>query len=353
MIRVLIVDDSLTMRRGIAERLEAAGMAVVGEAADGQEAVSRVRSLKPDVVLMDVVMPHMDGVEATRRIMCECPTPIVIMTSHTDKRELLKTNDALVHGALAICPKPAADSRRAERAWDRLVLALVAAARADQLTSPAARHNAWASTGTGDRDEHSSPWPYQLVLIGASTGGPQAVATVLEGLPDHFPAAVVVAVHGNRRVSMSLADCLQHSCRLPVRQLEREERIALCRGEVLVCFGPTDVVFDRGAFRCAPAVSDELTPSIDRLFASVAEHCGRSTIGVLLTGMGTDGAEGLRRIRDCGGFTIAQDEQSSAVFGMPAAAIECGAARQILPLKQISECLVDLTMRVRLQEITT
>ena len=345
MIRVLVVDDSLTVRKSVAERLRAAGLQVIGEAADGREAVTLTHQSRPDVVLMDVVMPRVDGLAATRQIMAEIPTPIVILSGHANQQEVFKTYDALAAGALEVCAKPATGSPQGQAEWDRILLTIGAAAqvavtrRRPRATTPNVRSSARAG-----RPATSTAGPRRkIVVIGASTGGPAAVKEILGNLPPDFPLPILVAVHCNSRLSSSVAGWFDRECSLNVSDARDGELLPQVPGVALTAPPGRNLRISRGRTVLDDATDNTgCAPSVDELFTSAAENVGDATIGVLLTGMGADGAEGLKRIRDCGGCTIAQDEDSCVVFGMPAAAIKLGAAEHVTPLQQIPGLLTRL-----------
>ncbi|MHC4697515.1 MAG: chemotaxis protein CheB [Planctomycetota bacterium] len=324
MIRVLVVDDSLTVRKTITDRLRTAGIEVVGEAADGSEAAALTHRLRPDVVLMDVVMPRVDGLAATRRIMTEIPTPVVILTAFADQQEVFKTYDALAAGALDVCAKPEGDARDRET-WEDIVRTVRAA------TQVAVRRHRRSTKSPEERPNFGAELPVtvvserqrKIVVIGASTGGPAAVHEILQSLPPDFPLPILVALHCSTRLSASVASWFARRCAFNVYDARHEEPLPGLPGTVIVVPPGRNLTISRGQMLVHdPGNTSGCTPSVDELFASAADSHGDATIGVLLTGMGTDGARGLKRIRDCGGCAIAQDEASCVVFGMPAAAIK-------------------------------
>ena len=350
MIRALVVDDSLTVRKTVADRLRAAGIEVVGEAADGSEAVALTHRLRPGVVLMDVVMPHVDGLAATRRIMTEIPTPVVILTAFSDQQEVFKTYDALAAGALDVCTKPEGDAQDRE-AWEDIVRTVRAAT---QITVRRLRRS---TKYPPERPRLGAELPVtvvsarqrKIVVIGASTGGPAAVHELLQSLPPDFPLPILVALHCSNRLSASVGGWFARQCALNVYDARDAEPLPGRPGTVIVAPPGRNLTISRGkgGGEVRTLVHDAgntsgCTPCVDKLFASAANSHGDAAIGVLLTGMGTDGAQGLKRIRDRGGFTIAQDEASCVVFGMPAAAIELGAVEHVVSLERIPGLLIQL-----------
>jgi two-component system chemotaxis response regulator CheB len=341
-IRVLVAEDSPTVRRRIVSVLSSEpGFTVVGEAADGKRAIELCQSLKPDVITMDMMMPVMTGLAATEYIMAFCPTPIVVVSGSTNRGEMFRTYEALSAGALEIVEKPRADE--ALETWERSLIDTVRiASRVRVITHPRARLRASMPPVTSD------PLPLRgrvatarIVAIGASTGGPKAIVDVLQMLPADFRIPIAVVTHISEAFSAGLAEWLGANVPMPVR-------IARHGDPVLpgVSVAPADthmiVSGDRIELtRSAPRHS--CRPSVDMLFESAARDYGSEVAGVLLTGMGRDGADGLLAIRRAGGLTIAQDEASCTIFGMPAEAINLGAAEHVLPPAAIGELLRGLT----------
>ena len=347
MIRVLIVDDSITFRAMVASQLSAAGMQVVGEASHGEEAVAMTATMRPDVVLMDLMMPRVDGLEATKQIMQKIPTPIIMLTAYADHTETMKTFDALAYGALEVCAKPTGSIDEQAPAWNRIMMTISAAKqvvvtrlRQSRLTDPKQPVPVSVDAKEGGAQ-------LRIVAIGASTGGPTAVRSILSSLPSDFPFPIIVAIHCSTRICASVADWFSGRCSLHVRDTKRNERIPQESGIVLTVPPGMNTVVRNGRIACeSPKSTDVVSPSIDQLFTSLACEYQERMIGVLLTGMGTDGARGLKEIKEHGGYTIAQDEQTSVVFGMPAAAIEIGATRHGVSLDRIPRLLEGLATRV-------
>ena len=330
--RIGIVNDSSiaveALRRTLAQR---PGFDVAWVAHDGAQAVSMCTPTPPDLVLMDLVMPVMDGVAATREIMRRSPCPILIVTSDVGHHASL-VFDAMGAGALDAVDTPVLGSADRARPASSLLAKIeaIAAQQADArqpAPSAAPREPARADA---------------LVAIGASAGGPAALATLLGRLPVNFGAGVVVVQHVDEAFAPGMADWLDQQTPLTVRLARAGERPSA--GVVLLAGGNRHLRVDAGG-RCAFA--DEPTdavyrPSIDVFLQSVAENWRARAVGVLLTGMGRDGAAGLGAMRAQGFITIAQDRETSAVYGMPKAAAEAGAASQILPLASIAPQLVTL-----------
>lgn len=406
-VKVLIVDDSALMRRLVARLLEATGdFVVIDTAADGEEAVQKICALRPEVVSLDLEMPVLDGLGVLRQVMRRCPTPVVMLSSHTTKGARA-TMQALSLGAVDFVAKPEKpgflDVMVAELALklktaamvsshklasiqpalgkasggragpgdtrlppvaDRLPLGMPPGRLSGRLSGsegiyqvphenlPAVREGvAFGGGGAGGVLARSAgraeavrtrTGRVEVVVVGSSTGGPAALQVLIPALPADFPAAVVVVQHLPPGFSKSLAEHLGRRSRLPVRHAEAGDPVA--RGQVLVAPagcdfslrgrpGNVSVRLDSCELPRAPGV---FRPSVDGVMLAAAEVYGAKAMGVLLTGMGRDGAKGMAAIRERGGPTIAEDESTCVVFGMPKAAIEAGAAQKVAPLGAIA-----------------
>jgi two-component system chemotaxis response regulator CheB len=331
-IRVLVADDSELFRELLARVVAAEpGFEVVAVAANGNAAAALARTLKPDVITMDLNMPDVDGFSGIARIMAETPTPILVLTGNRAEAVGFR---ALSLGALDILEKPQANADLGDYGvLLRSRLRLLAGVKV-------IRHL------RGLRERGVAPARpearVELVAVGASLGGPRALASLLRGLPGSFPAPIAVVQHIADGFTGGLASWLASESRLPV--CEARDGDALRPGRVLVAPSGRHLLVGDGVVRLsdAPPV-DTFKPSVTPLFLSAARRYGARVCGVLLTGMGRDGADGLKAIRDAGGPTLAQDEATSAVFGMPRAAIELGAVDRVLPLEEVSRVLVELT----------
>ncbi len=341
MIRVLVVEDSPTYRQLLTEILSSdPEIQVIGSAADGLEAVQRTLDLKPDLVTMDIRMPRLDGFEATRRIMEQRPTPIIVVSASIDSADVPITFSAMQAGALEVLEKPAGPGNpEFDAQCQRLIMAVKLMAGIRLV-----RRRARPPTASLTPLTPALPRAHSLALlaIGASTGGPMALATVLRALPPDFPLPILIVQHIAAGFMAGLVNWLQTSSRLRLTVAEECEMIAA--GQVY--FAPEGrhlIVLSRGLLGTSqsPAVS-HVRPSATVLFNSVARVYGAEAGGVLLTGMGDDGAVGLKAIRDAGGTTFAQDEASSVVYGMPKAAIELGAATYVLPIDRMAPSLLRL-----------
>ncbi|MGC3997963.1 MAG: chemotaxis-specific protein-glutamate methyltransferase CheB [Anaeromyxobacter sp.] len=330
-VRVLVADDSELFRELLSTVVAGdPGYEVVAVARDGDQAASLAQRLRPDVITMDLNMPDADGFAGIARIMAETPTPILVLTANPTEAVGFR---ALSLGALDILEKPRADADLEE--YGHLLrsrLRLLAGVKV--IRHPRGLRERRAA---GPRP----PAPLELVVVGASLGGPRALAALLRGLPPTFPVPVAVVQHIADGFTGGLAGWLAQECSLQV--VEARDGQTLRPGRVVLAPSGTHLVVTRGAahFSDAPPV-DTFKPSVTPLFTSAARHYGRRCCGVLLTGMGRDGADGLKLIKDAGGTTLVQDEATSAVFGMPRAAIELGAADRVLPLDEIPRALLEL-----------
>ncbi len=330
-IRVLVADDSELFRELLVRVVVAdPGFEVVAVTADGNAAASLARSVRPDVITMDLNMPDTDGFSGIARIMAESPTPILVLTANPEEAVGFR---ALSLGALDILEKPQATTDLEE--YGHLLrsrLRLLAGVKVIRHLRGLRERRA-AAPRAAARPE--------LVAIGASLGGPRALATLLRGLPASFPVPIAVVQHIADGFTEGLASWLGTESRLVV--LEAVDGAPLRPGRVLVAPTGRHLLVGEGIVRLSDAPPVEtFKPSVTPLFLSAARSYGARACGVLLTGMGRDGAEGLRAIKRAGGPTIAQDEATSAVFGMPRAAIELGAVDRVLPIEEIPRALLEL-----------
>jgi two-component system, chemotaxis family, response regulator WspF len=305
---------------------------VIWTANDGAEAVALCAKHRPDLVLMDLIMPGMDGVEATRRIMARTPCTILIVTVSVDANTS-RVFEAMGYGALDAVDTPSLGSGDLPMSTAPFLAKIDTIAR---LIGDGAKSRSPITFG------HASPTSRQaLVAIGASAGGPAALATLLEGLPRSFPAALVIIQHVDERFVGGLAEWLRRHSALPVRLAEEGDRPL--PGTILLA-GTGDHLALKAADRLGYTAEPRdyaYRPSVDVFFQSVGTLWPGKAIGVLLTGMGADGALGLKALRAKGHYTIAQDQTSSAVYGMPKAAAEANAAVDILPLQRIAPKIID------------
>jgi two-component system chemotaxis response regulator CheB len=337
-IRVVVVDDSPFVRQALTRMLRAAGdIQVVGTAVDGQDGLEKVCALRPDVVTLDVKMPRMGGLEALGRIMAECPTPVLLLSSLTsDGGEV--TLRGLELGAMDFVDKGSVqghmDLLSLSGELVAKVRALAAVPRERLLRPPSA-----APAGPSPVP-HRSAERADVVAIGTSTGGPPALQAIIPRLPAGFGAPLLIVQHMPAGFTRSLAERLDQRSRIRVREAEDGE--PLRPGVALVAPAGRHMKVKRRGGEAHVWLDDEPRgalhrPSIDVLMASVAKAYGRRSLAVLLTGMGSDGVEGLRAIRAAGGRTLAESEDSAVIFGMPKAAIEAGVVDQAVALPRIAD----------------
>jgi two-component system, chemotaxis family, protein-glutamate methylesterase/glutaminase len=348
MIRVLLVEDSPTMRHHLRESLGGdPELQVVGEAADGGEAVELVRRLRPDVVTMDMMLPTMSGLVATEHIMAEHPTPILVVSS-ADRRELFSTYNALAAGAVDVLEKPRGDATDAD--WGRRLCAAVRlVSRIRVITHPRARLDGRDRTGVPESTAASPPAPGTLraVALGASTGGPGALTDLLRALPSRFlpPVLCVQHIAASEPFAVAFSDWLAGQTGRDVSYARDRTPVAALTGRVVLAPPDRHMLVRDGLLRISEAPPrHSCRPSVDVLFESVAAEFGMTAAGCLLTGMGRDGAEGLLAMRARGAVTFAQDEASCVVYGMPREAALLGAAAYVLPPARIAARLVDLQL---------
>ena len=347
-IRVLVVEDSLTVRKRMLEVLAAdPGIEVVGEAEDGKRGIEMCQHLRPDVITLDMMLPVMSGLAATEFIMAYCPTPILIVSASTNRGELFKTYEALAAGALDVLDKPLGNEL--DDAWEqKLVSTVKLLSRIRVIThlrarlSPMGPRSGTAAIEAAPRGTTLvAPGRLRAVAIGVSTGGPAALVEILRGLPHDFPLPILLVIHIGKVFAPAFAEWLDGQSPIRVAYAADGEPLPVVgQGRVLMASPDSHLVLRQGKLRLTrDPERHSCRPSVDVLFASLAQELGATCAACLLTGMGKDGAEGLLAIRRAGGTTIAQDEATSVVFGMPREAILLGAAEQVLPLEKISTAL--------------
>ena len=337
MIKIVLADDSVVVRAVLRDIFSSTDdIAVIGEAENGKEAITLTEQLKPDLIVMDIMMPIMDGLTAIEEIMSRLPTPILVLSATMDDREVNHAFSAIKKGALDVMEKPhlcglhygnSFEARIIEKAR---ILARVKVIR--RWPTKAAKVELKTGYQKGGRN---------ILAIGASTGGPKAVMSIMKGLPADFKATIFIVQHIASGFARGFAQWLDHDSNLKVRLAVDgqgyEER------EALVAPNDCHMVLEKGKIRLVQAEPVNCCrPSIDVFFNSLAEEEGARVVGVLLTGMGKDGAQGLRHIKDKGGFTMVQDEKSCTVFGMPKAAIALDAADEVLPLLSLPEAIIKI-----------
>lgn len=346
-IKVLIVDDSSVVRQTLSAILNSdPGIEVMATAADPFVAAEKIKEQLPDVITLDIEMPRMDGLTFLQKIMAQRPIPVVICSSLAEEGSATALK-ALEYGAMEIITKPRMGTKRyLEESKIRICDAVKAAAMAcprrlvkpcmvqPKLTADAviAKSNTKAMIETTEK----------VVVIGASTGGTEALRVFLEALPVDIPGMIVVQ-HMPEHFTTSFAKRLDDLCRVSVKEAQNNDTVI--RGRVLIAPGNYHTLLKRSGARYYVEVREgplvcRHRPSVDVLFRSSARYAGRNAVGVIMTGMGDDGARGLLEMKEAGAFTIAQDEDSCVVFGMPQEAIKRSAADKILPLVDIAEVVL-------------
>ncbi len=341
-IRVLVVDDSALMRKLIPAVLARdPSIEVVGTAMDGAFALKKIEELHPDVVTLDLEMPRMDGMETLRLIMRRAPMPVVLFSTHS-KEGGYATLKALALGAIDFVQKPLdAAAGHLESVADQLIEKIKVAKRAAGRKLPAAVVS--DDPPKGKKKAHAALPPNRVIAIGISTGGPNALQYVLSQIPGDFPATILIVQHMPEGFTEMFAKRLDECCALDVQEARSGDLLVASR--VLICPGNRHIMVRRMPRGDMAVLSDGSPvnghrPSADVLFHSVAQQFGPTAVGLLMTGMGEDGAEGLGALKAAGGVTIAQSEDTCVVSGMPRAAISKGYADKIIPLESIAAFLV-------------
>lgn len=342
-IQVLVVDDSAYMRKVVSNMLQSdEGISVVDTARDGLDALEKIKKWKPDVVTLDVEMPRMDGLTALQRIMVECPVPVVMLSSLTQEGSQT-TIKALTLGAVDFVPKPSgAISLDIQKVKEDLIRKIKVCARATlknaktlHVPVPTVKEKIAALNQIG----LGRP-PSKVVVIGSSTGGPNALQQVVPRLPADLPAAVLIVQHMPPGFTKSLAERLDDISRIKVKEASQGD--SLLTGHALVAPGGYHLHLISNAVvglnKDAPVHS--VRPAVDVTMESVVKHYGSRVVGVILTGMGYDGSGGATAIKKAGGKTIAQNEETCVVYGMPRVVAEMGKADKVLPITEISDEIV-------------
>lgn len=348
-ISVLVVEDSLTIRRRFCEVLAAdPELEVVGDAEDGREAIALCERLRPDVISLDMVLPSMSGLAVTEYVMAHCPTPILIVSSSSNRGEIYKTLEALSAGAVDVLEKPGVNDVEGE--WVRKYRAtLKLVSRIKVITHVRGRHG----LVTPSLPPRTTIPPLALrsravraVALGASTGGPGALAAVLAALPHPFPVPVLIVIHLDSMFGASFAEWLDAQTAHRVSFASDNQPVLATTGRVTMAPPGRHLIIRDGRMHLSDAPErHSCRPSIDTLFESIALEYRDAAVGCLLTGMGRDGAQGLLAMRRAGALTIAQDEATSIVYGMPREAVAIGAAARTLPLPAIAPTITEAVLR--------
>lgn len=342
-IRVLVVDDSAYVRRTVGGLIaNADGLELCGAAADGRDALDQVARLRPDVITLDLEMPRMDGYTFLRMLMSQRPTPVLVLSAHSARDRVFR---ALELGAVDFVAKPAAGGLGdiADEVITKLRVLAGAALPASLARTTLRGLPALGRAPATVAAVADSAVPTRVVCVGASTGGPSALRTVFESLPGDLPAAVLVSQHMPKSFTGAFARRLDAVSALRVKEAVSGDRLAV--GEVLVCPGDGSLTVERGAGGALFARIDHqsapgrIVPSIDRMMTSAAAVFGAHTLGVILTGMGKDGSEGVIAIHEHGGHAIAESEDTAVIFGMPGEALRTGAVARSVPIYAIAAAI--------------
>lgn len=350
-IKVLVVDDSAFARSVISKRLEAdPELEVIDFAKDGLEALEKVKSLQPDVVTLDVSMPRMDGLEALERIMQECPTPVVMLSALTGQ-QTQTTISALERGAVdfflkASVTNPAGGDAAIEEL--RKIIKAASTVTGARLRT-IANWNRTNRIGKPSKSQRTTTLN-KVVVIGASTGGPKALADLIPALPGNLPAAVVLVQHMPPVFTKSLAERLNLASAIEVREAQEGDKVE--SGVVLMAPGGYHMVMNKDwtvSLNQDPQVCG-VRPAVDVLMEWVANTCRSSTLGVVMTGMGSDGTNGSSFIKKAGGQVIVEDESTCSIYGMPKSVVDAGYADKVVPLNKLAQEITNLCSSRRPQK---
>lgn len=341
MIRILVVDDSAFMRKLVSDLFNTTpGFTVVDTARNGLEAIEKVKQFKPDVITMDVEMPGMDGLSALKIIMEQHPTPVVMLSSLTrDGAEA--TIKALELGAVDFVSKTGTSILNISNVHEELLQKVRAAANAN--IKPLASRTTTIAKSNINFNNLSTTGDL-VVAIGTSTGGPRALQEVITKIPAHFPAGILIVQHMPPGFTKSLAERLNTLSAIEVKEAEDGDIVR--PGLALIAPGDYHMRVERGPNQRVqvkisqePAVNSH-RPSVDPMMKSVAEIYHRNAVGVILTGMGTDGSQGIKKIKERGGYTIAEDQSTAVVYGMPRAAVELGVVDKVTALPMVANEII-------------
>lgn len=334
--RVLIADDSGFMRLLISDILsENEGMQVVGAAVDGKDAVAKVKELQPDVLLLDMNMGEYDGIYAVKNIMKDNPLPILILSS-VGNTNLQPIFDALQEGAVDYLNKPSRGNAKMRLIETELIQKIRSVTRAKPMAVKPNNKNTHQHTF----DDNGR---FDLIVIGASTGGPSALEEIIVSLPSNLNVPVVIGQH---MPTNFIAPFVKRLNKLsPLNVVVGTKNMEPTAGNVIIAPGSANMVLIKKGKRCKVDFTDQQykeynNPSINSIMLSAAKVYGPRTLGVILTGMGKDGVEGMKAIKEAGGYTIAQNEKSSIIYGMPKAAVQCGAIDKSIDIKEIGSFIV-------------
>jgi len=342
-IRILIVDDSAYSRQTLRKMLEAdQAIEVAGISADGIDAMAKTLRHKPDLITLDLEMPGMDGFSFLRWLMENRPTPVIIISSYSDSKTVFK---ALEFGAADFIAKPSRMALADFRTMEKELLMKVKGIKGLRMDRLSKNLEFFEAKKSIPVPLEKSAFDINAVAIGTSTGGPAALKILFSRLPADFAAGIVVSQHMPKGFTASFADRLNNISKIEVK--EATEGDSLDHGRALICPGGYHMTFTKKGKKVVATMketrsTDKYTPSVDLMMSSLAEIYGPQTLGVILTGMGSDGRAGMLEIKKRGGYTIVESEESAVVFGMPSEVIKAGVAERILPISDIPAEMVRL-----------
>lgn len=350
MIRVMVVDDSAVLRQSLKFILESdPELKVVGEAKNGEEAIALAGRLRPNVITMDIRMPKMDGLDAIRQIMAQNPAPIVVVTSIDLDQEIGIPSQATRLGAVSVLRRPVRITSPEYQAFSVKLIEQVKLMSAVKVITrswterPVPSVSGAQGVTTTPTTRPGSARKTEIVAIGASTGGPAALHQILGALPADFPMPVLVVQHISFGFVQGLSGWLDAACKLHVKVAEHGERIQPGTVYIAPDEHHMEAIYGRIRLREGEPVNGH-RPSVTVLLESVARAYGSAAMGVILTGMGSDGAVGMKALKDAGATNIAQDKESCVVFGMPKEAIALGAVEHVVPLERMAQTMIKLCM---------
>ncbi|MBI9045311.1 MAG: chemotaxis-specific protein-glutamate methyltransferase CheB [Anaerolineaceae bacterium] len=348
MIRVLIADDSPTFREWLRYTLKRdPEIVIVGEAVNGSQAIELARKKQPDIITMDIHMPEMDGYEAIAQIMEKHPIPIIVLSSAISKQEISASFKALEAGAIAVLGKPS-DLQDNSKLEEDILLHIKSLSRVNVVRRRTKKNTTELPKSTPIKDSALIKGlpeilePFELIVMGGSAGGPQAIQSILKDLPHNLSIPILITMHISKGFIESFSDWLSRSTQLQCKVAEHGE--IMQAGIVYLAADNAHLLPNSNHIlnNSNQAPVDNFKPSITAMFEAAASQFGAHTLGILLTGMGKDGARGLKKIKDAGGYTIAQDKTSSMIFSMPKSAIEMNAAIEICHLDHIAGRILNL-----------
>ena len=338
-LKVLVVDDSVFSRQTIKRMLEGdPEIKVVDVASSGIDAMAKTLRLKPDLITLDFEMPEMDGFSFLRWLMQEMPLPVIMVSSYSDMKMVFK---ALELGAVDFVAKPSKRTSREFCSIERDLLTKVKGIKG--LNMSVLNRTLQLLRRRKEPEPAPSKGMIDVVAVGSSTGGPAALQVILKELPEDFPAGVIISQHIPKGFTNALAGRLNEISRVRVKRAEDGDEVQA--GKVLICPGESHMRLRKSGKRVLVVLKDSscddrYVPSIDGMMISTAEHYGENAMGVVLTGMGNDGREGMVEIKQRGGYTIVESKETAVVFGMPSKVIKADAAVRVLPLQDISREII-------------